>query len=168
MASNGKIKNGKGPEEIELHRKNFLQLALAFVGGLASLAITGIGTRFLIGNAFIEGAKKRVPIAALKDLPTNKMHKLIYSFKAKDAWRDSLKTGTVFAYSEDGENYKVLSGSCTHLGCVVKWQEDNERFACPCHAGFFDRKGNVISGPPPKALNQIEAVVEDGNLIVVV
>jgi Rieske Fe-S protein len=160
-----KASDGNSKKE-ELTRGNFLQVAFAFVGGMATLAVTGIGARFLVGNAFIDGAKKRVPIAALKDLPAMKVHKLIYSFKTKDAWRDSVKTGTVFAYSEDGENYNVVSGNCTHLGCVVKWQEDRDRYACPCHAGFFDRDGNVISGPPSKPLNQVEAVVEDGKLIV--
>ena len=167
---NSKIpsKPGKDTEAVEIDRRNFLQLAFAFFGGLTSIAIAGIGTRFLVGNAFIDGVKRPVPIASLKDLPAKKVHKLVYSFKSKDAWRDSQKTGTVYAYSEDGENYRVFSGNCTHLGCVIKWQEGNERFACPCHAGFFDKDGKVISGPPPKPLNQIEAFSEDGNLIVLI
>lgn len=168
MNSKMPTKEGKKGEKAEITRRNFLQVAFAFVGGLASLAITGIGARFLIGNAFIDGVKKRVPIASLEDLPAKKVHKLVYSFKTKDAWRDSLKTGTIFAYSEDGENYRVLSGTCSHLGCVVKWQDENEHFACPCHAGFFDLEGKVVSGPPPKPLNQIEAFTEDGNLVVLI
>ena len=168
MKSKMSAKDGKMGEKAEINRRNFLQVAFAFVGGLASLAITGIGARFLIGNAFVDGVKRRVSIASLEDLPAKKVHQLVFSFKTKDAWRDSIKTGTVFAYSEDGENYRVLSGTCSHLGCVVKWQAENERFACPCHAGFFDLEGKVISGPPPKSLNQIEAFAEEGNLIVLV
>jgi len=168
MTSEKYDNNGNESAKTDVDRRNFLQLSFAFVGGLTSLAIASIGTRFLIGNSFIDGVKKPVSIASLVDLPAKKVHRLVYSFKTKDAWRDSLKTGTVFAFSEDGENYRVLSGNCTHLGCVVKWQEENERFACPCHAGFFDKEGKVISGPPPSPLNQIEAFSEDGNLIVLI
>ena len=50
----------------------------------------------------------------------------------------------------DGVN--ALSAICTHLGCIVEWDSAKREILCPCHAGTFDQKGNVLSGPPPKAL----------------
>jgi cytochrome b6-f complex iron-sulfur subunit len=52
------------------------------------------------------------------------------------------------------EGFKVFSGVCTHLGCITRWEEQKGRFYCPCHAGIFSKSGEVIGGPPPKALNK--------------
>jgi len=65
---------------------------------------------------------------------------------------------------EDG--FKVFSGICTHLGCIVKWEENKNRFYCPCHKGIFDKTGKVIGGPPPKPLDEF-TVEMDGNLVFV-
>ncbi|MBC8214275.1 MAG: Rieske (2Fe-2S) protein [Candidatus Marinimicrobia bacterium] len=62
------------------------------------------------------------------------------------------------------EGFKVFSGVCTHLGCIIKWEENNNRFFCPCHNGVFDKTGKVVSGPPPEPLKEFE-VEEDGNLV---
>ncbi len=59
------------------------------------------------------------------------------------------------------EGYKVYSGVCTHLGCIIHWEEDKQRFYCPCHKGVFDKYGNVVSGPPPRPLDQFEVIVEN-------
>ncbi len=59
-------------------------------------------------------------------------------------------------------NFVALSAVCTHLGCVVAWQEQAGEFLCPCHGGRFSAEGQVLSGPPPEALETL--VVElDGD-----
>lgn len=51
-----------------------------------------------------------------------------------------------------GEQFKVLSSVCTHLGCTPNWIEEKNRFECPCHGSLFDDKGVVVSGPAPGPL----------------
>lgn len=42
---------------------------------------------------------------------------------------------------------------CPHLGCPVLWSPERARFECPCHhAAFAARTGEVLSGPPRRAL----------------
>jgi len=48
--------------------------------------------------------------------------------------------------------FSAHSAVCTHLGCLVKWNKTDREFHCPCHAGVFDAKGQVVSGPPPAPL----------------
>ena len=43
--------------------------------------------------------------------------------------------------------FLAVSRKCTHLGCTVPWKEEEQRFACPCHASAFDIRGEVISPP---------------------
>ena len=52
---------------------------------------------------------------------------------------------------------------CTHARCAYDWT-DQARFACLCHAGFFRIDGTVISGPPPRPLDQF-GVRETGGRI---
>lgn len=55
----------------------------------------------------------------------------------------------VFIRNHDQQ--KVLSLTCTHQGCVVKKQKDNQ-FYCPCHGAIFDQEGRVVSGPAKRNL----------------
>jgi len=53
--------------------------------------------------------------------------------------------------SASGE-VRALSAICTHLGCIVHWDENAGHIQCPCHAGVFAPDGGVVSGPPPRPL----------------
>jgi Rieske Fe-S protein len=56
----------------------------------------------------------------------------------------------------------AFSQKCTHLGCVVYYEPDEERWHCPCHEGNFDvRTGAVISGPPTRPLGRIDVEIRD-------
>ena len=61
---------------------------------------------------------------------------------------------------------KAFDAACTHLGCLVKYDQERQVFICPCHAGTFDLEGNVISGPPPKPLPRLSVRVVDNNLVI--
>jgi ubiquinol-cytochrome c reductase iron-sulfur subunit len=51
------------------------------------------------------------------------------------------------------DNWLVVVGLCTHLGCVLKSQDaaeavtTGEGWLCPCHAARFDLSGRVRAGP---------------------
>jgi Rieske Fe-S protein len=60
----------------------------------------------------------------------------------------------------------AFSQKCTHLGCVVYYQADEDRWHCPCHEGNFETvTGDVISGPPTRPLVRIEVEVRDDGTI---
>jgi len=56
-------------------------------------------------------------------------------------------------------NFVALSAVCTHLGCVVAWQEQAQEFLCPCHGGRFSAEGKVLGGPPPSPLETFEVAI---------
>lgn len=64
--------------------------------------------------------------------------------------------------------YKVFSGICTHLGCIVRWEDQKNHFLCPCHQGVFSKTGEVISGPPPRALDEFQVKVEDNLVFIMI
>jgi Rieske Fe-S protein len=61
-----------------------------------------------------------------------------------------------------GDTIRALSATCTHARCAVSWQAQSRQFRCPCHHGTFDSQGFVLSGPPPRALDELQIVVENG------
>ena len=62
------------------------------------------------------------------------------------------KPGIVVRTAE-GE-LRAFSAVCTHLDCTVQFKTDTSQLWCACHNGIYDLGGNVVSGPPPRALEQ--------------
>ena len=62
--------------------------------------------------------------------------------------------------------FKAYSAICTHLGCIVDWDSKKGEIVCPCHAGFFNSDGLVISGPPPRPLSAYGVKVVNGRVMV--
>jgi cytochrome b6-f complex iron-sulfur subunit len=61
---------------------------------------------------------------------------------------------------------KAFSAICTHLGCVVQWEEAGY-IQCPCHGARFNpQTGAVISGPAPSPLAIYETDVDDDDVYV--
>lgn len=54
-----------------------------------------------------------------------------------------------------------ISAVCTHLGCIVNWQQAEQAFVCPCHGSRYDQLGRVTQGPARRALALVTAVVKD-------
>ena len=66
--------------------------------------------------------------------------------------------------SED--KFVAISATCSHLGCIVTWDEGEKQFKCPCHNGVYNPEGKVVSGPPPAPLRRHKIKIEDGTLLV--
>lgn len=98
-------------------------------------------------TAEIDAAKK-VP---LKDLPDDSARNLALpeSTPAEDANRTK----------KGHENWLVMIGICTHLGCIPKGQAmadakgDFGGWFCPCHGSHYDTSGRIRKGPAPRNLD---------------
>jgi ubiquinol-cytochrome c reductase iron-sulfur subunit len=56
------------------------------------------------------------------------------------------------------DNWLILVGICTHLGCIPKGQSmgdargDFGGWFCPCHGSHYDTSGRIRKGPAPRNL----------------
>jgi nitrite reductase/ring-hydroxylating ferredoxin subunit len=62
---------------------------------------------------------------------------------------------------EDG-SFIALSRTCTHLGCSVPWDENKQKFICPCHGSTFDNRGVVLTPPATRPLDYYKVKIENG------
>jgi len=58
-----------------------------------------------------------------------------------------------FLYRLDDGGFIAVSSKCTHLGCIIQFNADHDRFECPCHASAFEKSGEVIMSPATRALD---------------
>jgi cytochrome b6-f complex iron-sulfur subunit len=66
--------------------------------------------------------------------------------------------------------FSALSGTCTHMGCLLLWNASDRTFDCPCHGGRFTEQGDSAQGSPftYKPLPSIQTKVENGQVWVYV
>jgi glycine/D-amino acid oxidase-like deaminating enzyme/nitrite reductase/ring-hydroxylating ferredoxin subunit len=81
---------------------------------------------------------------------------------------DEIEAGTGAVIRVHGEQRAVhrdeagalhaLSARCTHLGCIVHFNDAERAWECPCHGSRFDIEGSVIQGPANKPLQRKDVV----------
>lgn len=62
---------------------------------------------------------------------------------------DRGKTGV---YRDEAGNLHAVSLRCTHLGCLVRFNQAERSWDCPCHGSRFDVDGTVLEGPATRPL----------------
>lgn len=63
-------------------------------------------------------------------------------------------------YRDDKDTVHMLSPVCTHMHCIVQWNTAEKSWDCPCHGGRFHATGEVLVGPPVRALSKKEIKAE--------
>ena len=62
----------------------------------------------------------------------------------------------VAAYRDENGVTSLRSATCTHMACIVGWNDAERTWDCPCHGSRFTPTGEVISGPAESPLSKLE------------
>ena len=88
----------------------------------------------------VVGALKGAPADALESVARGEGRIVTVAGKKVAAFRD-----------EDGK-LTLLSPTCTHMACTVRWNPAEKSWDCPCHGARYDVEGEVLNGPAIKPL----------------
>ena len=54
---------------------------------------------------------------------------------------------------EVGKNFIIpTTKRCSHMGCALKYNEEESTWDCPCHGSRFDINGQVINNPAMRGI----------------
>lgn len=91
-----------------------------------------------------------------KDYTKKQDEKAFASLRNGDAQILELDGGKVAAHRDEHGKMHVVSAVCTHLGCIVHFNDAEKTWDCPCHGSRFGLDGKVIEGPAYEPLPKIE------------
>jgi len=135
-------------------------------GGLqALLALVLIvpGLRYFLQPLFEKVQSRRVQLGDFRAIPEGEPTRISYQVMQRAGYQVREEQEFVYVL-RNGEDIRVFSPICTHMGCNVAWNKNAGEFHCPCHGGKYNKQGEVIAGPPPKPLQQYPSEVEGGTL----
>jgi Rieske Fe-S protein len=135
-------------------RRKFINTLIG-IGGIGSLgAILYPIFSYLIPPIIAEAKVKSVKIGSISEIPPNSSKIVKYGRKP-----------VIIVRTKDGE-ITALEATCTHLDCIVQFNNETNQILCACHNGIYDLKGRNVSGPPPKPLTEFEVTIIDDEIVI--
>ena len=142
----------------------FVNATLALIGGGFS-ALLGV---FALRPPKVAAGGRWVRAGSTAELKAGEPIARILSVSRVNGWYRERARETVFLVWDGRDSVRAMSATCTHLGCQVQWDGEGKRFKCPCHGGVYGRDGTVLSGPPPRPLDVVEARIDAADASVLV
>ncbi|NQV14900.1 Rieske (2Fe-2S) protein [bacterium] len=135
-------------------RREFINSLLGFggIGGLASIFYPVF--QFLIPPEITEAKVSSLKVGRVDEFPANSS-KIVRFGRIP-----------VILIRSDRDTFKALAATCTHLDCIVQYNQDRKQIICACHNGVYDLSGNNVSGPPPKPLTVYTVSIIDEQVVI--
>lgn len=127
-------------------------LGSGFTASIISFLYPAI--RFMNPPAVSEAAVNEAPAGSVSDLKPNEAR--IIRFGSRP----------VLLIRSSENEWRAFSAICTHLNCTVQYQQAERQIWCACHNGFYDLNGRVVSGPPPRPLEEYAVRIRGEEVVV--
>jgi len=150
-----------------MDRRSFVKIVTASLGSMMA-AIVGLPViQYFISPALGKtSGDEWISLGSVDNYPLDLPTLFNFTITKVNGWERSSMSYGAFVLRKEGQDPIVLSDVCTHLSCRVNWDEESKEFNCPCHAAFFDQDGEVVSGPPPRALDRYETRIDGDQLFI--
>jgi Rieske Fe-S protein len=135
-------------------RRNLLRWLLG--GGLSASLVSFLYPAFKFMNP------PDIPEASVNEAPAGKVQDL------KPNTGKIVKFGSlpVILVRTSETEWRAFSAICTHLNCTVQYKESSHQIWCACHNGLYNLNGQVVSGPPPRPLEQYSVHIRGDEVVV--
>ncbi len=141
-------------DSTNVSRRDFAKFLTLVSGGLMVGSGLVAAKAYLMPKKPIKGAHS---ICAKDDIPVGGTRSFVL---------EGSTVPYILIHLENGE-FRAYEQKCTHLSCSVFYEPGSGKIECPCHKGFFDAMtGEVLQGPPPRALPRLDVFMEDNEIFV--
>ena len=150
-----------------IDRRRFHAMAVWAIGGFISAGMAIPALAYIIGPALQSSKTQewiRLGSTSKVELGIPTLFKV--TVEQQTGWITNEQELSVYVLTDNGRDYAAMSNVCTHLGCRVRWVTERNQFFCPCHNGVYDKYGSVVSGPPPRPLDEFKTKVEGDDLFI--
>ena len=147
-------------------RRRFLSRIITTIHAAiaASLGVVLGGT--VLSPLFGKQEENWLPAGTLTNLPKHDPLPVTLRVAREDGYNQVISRKNIFLVRTGDSGVIAIDSTCTHLGCGVRWDADEQLIKCPCHGGVYDRMGTVKSGPPPAPLARLTTKVEGDQILV--
>lgn len=151
----------------DISRRDFIKSAAAFIGTLIGIGI-GLPSIFYLLSPSLEKTEDDsfIDLGPLEKYPIGIPTRFEFTRTTVNGWERTATNYGLYVVRKSNSEVRVFSDICTHLGCRITWHPDQGHYISPCHDGHFDIVGNVVSGPPPRPLDEFISEIKNDNLIV--
>ena len=150
-----------------ISRRQMLSRSVAVMGGAIAAGV-GVPAIFYVAGPAAEdaGVAEWIRLGAASSVEPGKPTLMKANVERRSGYLTSTEEISVFVTTDNGSQFTALSNVCTHLGCRVRWVDEEDGFFCPCHNAVFNADGTVASGPPPSPLDEFEVKVEESQIFI--
>jgi menaquinol-cytochrome c reductase iron-sulfur subunit len=145
-------------------RRSFCESAIYILVSLVAGALGLPAGFYLFGSPRKDAQSDWVDAGDISNLPTGTPRQITFVRNRVDGWSVHSAKDSAWVVKDGPEDLTVFAPLCTHLGCAYHWDDRARVFACPCHGSAFDRKGEVITGPATRPLDQYVTKIEGARL----
>lgn len=152
--------------ERTLDRRSFLaRAAWGLVGGIGAVLTWALGL-FSLAPAFAtrdDTQPEWTAVGVLEEIPEGPPTKRSVVLTQRAGWGE-FNTQRLVWVVRRGNELRVFSAVCPHLGCTVNIARAG--FFCPCHGSAWNTEGERIGGPTQRGLDELEYKIENNVLYV--
>jgi len=176
-------------------RSKFLEATTLGLGGVIGGLITVPIAGFAVLPGFVGQKRHEVDLGPVTDFDEGQWYIATFTVDPSEgevSKRTAFvrNNGSVAVGGKQQPSFTIISNRCAHLGCPVQAngpsgsilglknkteQGKNGKvsltptvpagFGCPCHGGQYDTEGNRTAGPPVRALDRYEYMIDNGRIV---
>ena len=135
----------------KIPRRRFLDLFLSGTGLAVLGSLLYPLLRYITPMEQEEAAVSSVSLGAASEFPVNSGR--VFRFGSQPG---------IIIRGRDGK-FRAFYATCTHLSCIVQYDDREGVIWCACHNGRYDLNGVNISGPPPRPLPPLKVNISPDN-----
>lgn len=147
-------------------RRRFLSRIIVAVQSTIGAAITYVVGGAVLAPSLASPGKNWQRAVAVADLVPGAPTPVTLRIVRQDGYRQVIDRRVVYILHDGQNGVRVLDSTCTHLGCLTRYDVTAKQFQCPCHGGAYDEQGAVVAGPPPAPLQRLEARIDGPDVVV--